>query len=135
MMMKVAIIGSRSYTNKRKIKDFVFKLKEKVGDDLVIVSGGAKQGSDKYAKQFALEFDINYSEFPPYHEPHNQHCVYGAFRYNKIYSVGNYHKRNKDLVDYSDNVVAFCTEGKVTDGTSSALKYSKKIDKKVIIFD
>jgi len=134
-MMKVAIIGSRSYTNKRKIKDFVFKLKEKVGDDLVIVSGGAKQGSDKYAKQYALEFDIDYSEFPPYHESHNQHCVHGAFRYNKQYSVGNYHKRNKDLVDYSDNVVAFCTDGEVTNGTLSALKYSKKIDKKAIIFD
>lgn len=133
--MKVAIIGSRSYTNKRKIKDFVFKLKEKVGDDLVIVSGGAKQGSDKYAKQYALEFDIDYSEFPPYHESHNQHCVHGAFRYNKQYSVGNYHKRNKDLVDYSDNVVAFCTDGEVTNGTLSALKYSHKIEKKYIIID
>ena len=55
--------------------------------------------------------------------------------YSKIYNVGNYHKRNKDLVEYSDNIVAFCTEGKVTNGTGSALKYSKKIDKKVIIFD
>ncbi len=135
MMAKIAIIGSRGYTNKRKIKEFVFKLKEELGDELEIVSGGAKQGSDKYAKQYALEFDINYSEFPPYHEPHNQHCVYGAFRYNKQYSVGNYHKRNKDLVEYSDNVVAFCTEGKITDGTGSALKSAKKIDKKVIIFD
>tara|TARA_B100001769_G_scaffold274365_1_gene272611 strand:- start:623 stop:1027 length:405 start_codon:yes stop_codon:yes gene_type:complete len=134
-MAKIAIIGSRGYTNKRKIKEFVFKLKEELGDELEIVSGGAKQGSDKYAKQYALEFDINYSEFPPYHEPHNQHCVYGAFRYNKQYSVGNYHKRNKDLVEYSDNVVAFCTEGKITDGTGSALKSAKKIDKKVIIFD
>ncbi len=134
-MMKVAIIGSRTYTNKRKIKDFIFKLKEKVGSDLEIVSGGAKEGADKYAKQFSLDFDINYSEFPPYHEPHNIHCVHGAFRYGKQYSVGNYHKRNKDLVEYSDNVVAFCTEGKVTNGTGSALKYSKKIDKKVIIFD
>ena len=69
------------------------------------------------------------------HESHNQHCVFGAFRYNKQYNVGNYHKRNKDLVKYSDNVVAFCTDGKVTNGTGSALKYSKKIDKKFIIFD
>ena len=28
--MKIAIVGSRGYTNKRKIKDFIFKLKEKV---------------------------------------------------------------------------------------------------------
>ena len=28
MMMKVAIIGSRSYTNSRKVKEFIHKLKE-----------------------------------------------------------------------------------------------------------
>ena len=31
-MNKVGIVGSRKYTNKRKIKDFVFNLKEKFGD-------------------------------------------------------------------------------------------------------
>ena len=57
MMVKIAIIGSRTYTNKRKIKDFIFKLKEKVGDDLVIVSGGQKDGVDGYVKKFTLDFD------------------------------------------------------------------------------
>ena len=61
MMMKVAIIGSRSYTNTKKIKDFVFKLKEKFNDELEIVSGGQKEGSDGYAKKYALEFDVKYS--------------------------------------------------------------------------
>jgi len=135
MMMKVAIIGSRSYTNKRKVKQFIWELKQKFQDNLIIVSGGAKEGADKYAKQYALDFDISYNEFPPYHEPHNIHCVYGAFRYNKPYNVGNYHRRNKDLVEHSDRVVAFCTNGVVTNGTLSALKYSEKIDKKSIIFD
>ena len=41
-MVKIAIIGSRGYTNKRKIKEFIFKLKEQVGEKLEIVSGGAK---------------------------------------------------------------------------------------------
>jgi len=49
--VRIAIIGSRSYTNKRKIQDFIFKLKEKVGDDLEIVSGGQKDGADGYAKK------------------------------------------------------------------------------------
>ncbi len=133
MMEKIAIIGSRTYTNTRKIKDFVFNLKEKLGDNLEIVSGGAKQGADKYAKKFSLEFGIKYSEFPAYHEPHNQHCVLGAFRYNKQYNVGNYHRRNKDIVDYSDSVVAFVVDNQVTNGTLSALRYAEKINKKSII--
>ena len=58
-MVKIAIIGSRSYTNKRKIKQFVWELKEKFGNELVIVSGGAKDGADKYAKRFALDFTRN----------------------------------------------------------------------------
>ena len=132
-MMKVAIIGSRSYTNKRKIKEFIYGLTEKFGEDLEIVSGGAKDGADKYAKQFSLEFDINYSEFPPYHDPHNIHCVLEAFKYGKPYSVGNYHRRNKDLVEYSDKVVAFCTNGEVTSGTLSALQSAEKISKKYVI--
>ena len=135
MMVKIAIIGRRGYTNKRKIKEFIFKLKEQVGEKLEIVSGGAKEGADKYAKRFALDFDVNYSEFPAYHEPHNIHCVLEAFKYGKPYSVGNYHRRNKDLVEYSDKVVAFCTNGVVTNGTSSALTHAEKINKKSIIIN
>ena len=49
--MKVAIVGSRKYTNSRKVKDFVFNLKEQFGDELEIVSGGQKHGADGYAKK------------------------------------------------------------------------------------
>ena len=135
MMAKIAIIGSRGYTNKRKIREFIFKLKEQVGDELEIVSGGAKDGADKYAKRFSLDFDVKYSEFPAYHEPHNKHCVFESFRYGKQYNVGHYHRRNKDLVEYSDKVVAFCTNGVVTNGTLSALQHAEKINKKSIIID
>jgi|TARA_B100001094_G_C18136553_1_gene775426 hypothetical protein len=133
--VKIAIIGSRSYTNNRKIQKFIWELKEKFKNRLEIVSGGAKDGADKYAKKFALDFDVKYSEFPAYHESHNMHCVMESFRYGKPYNVGHYHRRNKDLVEYSDKVVAFCTNGEVTNGTLSALKYSHKIEKKYIIID
>ena len=35
--MKIAIIGSRRYENKKKIKDFIFKLKKEYGTDTIIV--------------------------------------------------------------------------------------------------
>ena len=34
--MKVAIIGSRRYENKKKIKDFIFKLKQEFGEDDIV---------------------------------------------------------------------------------------------------
>ena len=45
--MKVAIIGSRRYENKKKIKDFIFKLKNEYGYNTIIVSGGCKKGADR----------------------------------------------------------------------------------------
>ena len=72
--MKVAIVGSRRYENKKKIKDFIFKLKQQYGIDTIVVSGGCKQGADKYAKKYALELGLQYEEYPPFHEVHNLYC-------------------------------------------------------------
>ena len=55
--MKIAIIGSRTYTNKKKMKNFMFRLKME-HPEVEIVSGGAKDGADKYAKKYALEFKV-----------------------------------------------------------------------------
>ena len=60
--MKIAIIGSRNFTNKRNVQDFMFRLKME-HNDVEVISGGAKDGADKYAKRFALEFGLKYSEF------------------------------------------------------------------------
>ena len=56
--MKVAIVGSRRYTNKKRIQEFIFKLRDKYGDKVEIVSGGQKEGGDRYAKKYALEFQV-----------------------------------------------------------------------------
>ena len=135
MTMKVAIIGSRSYTNTRKIKDFVFKLKEKFGDELEIVSGGQKDGADGYAKKFSLEFDIKYVEFPPQHYSHNIHCVKESFNYGKPYRVWNYFKRNKEIAEYSDKIVAFIPDGVKSNGTMNTIEHAEKLNKKSIIID
>ena len=51
MRTKIAIVGSRVYTNNIKVKNFIFKLKEKYKDEVEIVSGGQPQGVDGYAKK------------------------------------------------------------------------------------
>jgi hypothetical protein len=114
----------------------VYQLKEKYKEELEIVSGGQKDGSDGYAKKYALEFDIKYSEFPPQHYPHNMHCVRPNYDYGKPYYVSNYFKRNKQVAEYSDRVVAFVTNpNKITSGTLSTLQYAEKMNKKSIIID
>ena len=131
--MKIAIVGSRRYENKKKIKDFIFKLKNEYGTDTIIVSGGCKQGADRYAKKYALELGLQYEEYPPFHEVHNLYCTMPESRYGKPYSVKNFHARNKIIAGTSDIVVAFIPEDGLSDGTFSTLKYAKKLDKKRII--
>ena len=89
-MKRVGIVGSREYTNRRKIKEFVFKLKEQFGDKVEIVSGGQKLGADGLAKKFALEFDMKYVEFPPRHYTYNQHCILDESHYGKRYFPKNF---------------------------------------------
>ena len=131
--MKIAIVGSRRYENKKKIKDFVFKLKQQYGDKTIIVSGGAKQGADRYAKKYALELGLQYEEYPPFHEVHNLYCTMPESRYGKPYSIKNFHARNKIIAGTSDFIVAFIAEGVQSDGTFSTLNYAKKLNKKRII--
>jgi predicted Rossmann fold nucleotide-binding protein DprA/Smf involved in DNA uptake len=131
--MKVGIIGSRRYESKKKIKDFIFKLKQQYGDKTIIVSGGCKQGADRYAKKYALELGLQYEEYPPFHEVHNLYCPLPESRYGKPYSVKYFHARNKIIAGTSDYVVAFIQRSCESDGTLSTLKYAKKFDKKAII--
>ncbi len=131
--MKVGIVGARIYENKKRIKDFIFKLKQKYGDDTIIVSGGCKNGADKYAKKYALELGVQYEEYPPFHEVHNLYCVLPESCYGIPYKVTNYFARNKLIAKNSDYIVAFIPEGHVSNGTNNTLKYAEKFGKKTII--
>ena len=135
MKTKIGIVGSRAYTNKKKIKDLIFEIKEKYGDEVEIVSGGQRDGADGYAKKFALEFGMSYVEFPPSHYNWNMHCKLPATKYNKPYYVSNYFKRNKQIAEYSDIIVAFIPEGVESRGTMSTINYAIKEKKLTKILD
>ena len=131
--MKIAIVGSRRYENKKKIKDFIFKLKQEYGEDTKIISGGCKQGADKYTKKYTLELGLQYEEYPPFHEVHNLYCTLPSSRYSKPYSVKNFFARNKIIANVSDMVVGFVPDGIEANGTMNTISYAKKFNKKYVI--
>ena len=131
--MKVAIVGSRRYSNRRKIKEFVFKLIQKHGKDLVVVSGGCQDGADKYAKKYALELGAQYREYPPFHEVYNLYCALPEACYGKPYNTKYFFARNKQIAKACEYVVGFIPKGMKSAGTESTLKYAHKFDKKVLI--
>jgi len=131
--MKIAIVGSREYSNRTKIKEFVLTLKKKFGERLEIVSGGQVNGADGIAKKVALEYEIDYKEFAPAHYKYNIHCALPRKFYGAAYSVGHYGIRNDHIAKYSDMVVGFIPEGVKSNGTRDTLKRAEKYRKKTIV--
>ena len=133
--IRVGIVGSRKYENRKKIKEFIFKLKTDKGADTIIVSGGCKTGADRYAKKYALELGLQYQEFPPFHETWNIYCPKDKRDYGRPYSVKNFFARNKIIAAYSDYVVAFIPRGVESRGAMSTINYAKKFGKKHLVID
>ena len=133
--LKVGIVGSRKYENRRKIKEFIFKLKTDKGADTIIVSGGCKTGADYYAKKYALELGLQYQEFPPQHERWNLYCPKDKKDYDKPYNVKNYYARNKIIAIYSEYIVAFVPRGVESKGAMSTINYAKKFRKKTLVIN
>ncbi|MBE6548047.1 MAG: DUF2493 domain-containing protein [Ruminococcaceae bacterium] len=106
--MKIAIIGSRGLH----VENLEIYLPDGVTE---IVSGGAK-GIDTDAESFANKNNIKITVFLP--------------EYNR-YGRGAPIMRNYQIVDYSDEVIAFW-DGK-SRGTKSVIDYCKKQDKKVTV--
>jgi len=131
--MKVAIIGSRMYENTRKMKDTLFQLKRKFGDKLIIISGGAKDGADKFARKYALEFGIKYKEFNPAHTIKNLYSAMSETYYEKPYHVSQFHHRNMLIARDCDVMIAFIAIGDDSNGSMSAIKQAKKLNKPVTI--
>jgi len=131
--MKVAVLGSRDYQNIRKIKDTLFQLKQKFADKLIIVSGGAKHGADKFARKYALEFGLRYREFNPAHTVKNLYSAMSEDYYEKPYHVSQFHHRNMLIAKDCDVMIAFIGTSDSSNGSMSAIKQAKKLNKPVTI--
>lgn len=102
--MKLAIIGSRKLTN--------ISLELYITADVdEIVSGGAI-GVDFCAAEYSRNNGIRLTEFLPQYE-----------QYGRAAPI----LRNKKIVDYADEVLAFW-DGE-SKGTLSVIKYAKKVGK------
>ena len=108
-MMRVAIIGSRNLM----INDLERYLPENVTE---IVSGGAR-GIDSCAREYAKSNGIKLTEFLPDY---------------KKYKRGAPLKRNLEIIDYAETVIAFW-DGK-SKGTEYVIKSCKQLNKKIIVY-
>lgn len=108
--MKIAVIGSRDFTDYNIVHDGII---ESISEPITeIVSGGAR-GVDTLAKQFAEEYGIEIDEILP------DYARYGRYRAPNL--------RNITIVDKCDFVLAFWNG--ISPGTRNAINYAKSIKK------
>ena len=132
--IKIAIVGSRVYENKRKIRDMIFKLKQTFGDKLIIVSGGAQNGADKYAKKYSLELGVEYKEFNPAHTVKNLYSAMPETYYSKPYHTSQFFHRNTLIAKYCDKMICFRSEG-ISNGSDHAVSEAQKYSKPVVVIN
>ena len=133
--MKVAIIGSRKYENVRKVKELLTSLKRKFGDQLIIISGGAKSGADRHARKYALEFGISYKEYNPAHTQRNLYSAMPNNYYGRPYHVSQFFHRNGLIAKSCDVIAAFIPKGVPSNGTRNAINQANKLNKPVVIIN
>lgn len=130
--MRVGITGTKTYENRAKIKNFMFKLKEHA-DEIVIVGLGDKDGADRYVKKFALEFGYAYKEANPAHTPQNLYSLLSEQYYNKPYSPKNFFTRNKVFAQYIDKCVVFDDSNTMDFKVVATIKAMTKVRKQTVI--
>jgi len=105
--MNIALIGSPKYENIRKIRDFVFTIKERLGTNTNIITRGNKDGCEKYVRKYALEFGLRYTEYNPAHTSRNLYSGMSDEYYDKpFHPTQSLHQYNC-VVNHADKIFYF----------------------------
>lgn len=108
--MRIALIGNQSYENRSEIKELIFNLKRKFGDDLVLITRGTKIGVEKWVRKFSLEMGVKYIEYNIASSPMSLYSGMDEEYYDKSYHptqpLHQYDliSRNSDKIIYFGNI-------------------------------
>ena len=132
-MPKIAITGSRKWEDRVKLKNAIFKLKNKYKSDLTVISGGTGEGVDSLVKKYCLEFDLDYAEARPNHLDWSPYCIEPAYMYNKNFRTNNYYIRNTKMIKEADAVILFVTKDEVSPVMKNIVEQCNKKSKKLLL--
>jgi hypothetical protein len=106
-MINLALIGSPKYDNVRKIRDFIFEIKQRFGEDTNIITRGNKDGCEKWVRKYALEFGLRYTEYNPAHTNRNLYSGMTDEYYGKPFHPTQSLHQYDCVVGHSDKVFYF----------------------------
>ena len=109
--MKIAVIGSKEFSNYNLLKSILDKEKEIEQ----IISGGA-EGADTLAQKYAHENNIKFLEFAPNYEENGNEAK---------------HIRDRLIVENCDKVIAFYDEK--CEGTKYTMDHARQMHKPIYV--
>jgi hypothetical protein len=131
--MKIALIGNTDWQNRRKIKDSLFQLKQKFGNDVLVLGAGGKEGANQMVRKYALELELPYKEYNPSFSGFNLYSAMPESYYGKSYHFSQLHHRMKLIGDSCDYMMIFNNQPTLDPVLKTAYNQVKKQQKPVVI--
>jgi hypothetical protein len=129
MGLRLAIIGSRTFEDYDTLEAEI--LKNFNISEIEEVISGAAPGADRLGAQFAKKYGIKLREFPAdWNNLTHQDAKIRPNKWGKLYDANAGFRRNKDIIDASDVVIAFTNGSR---GTQHSINLALQSHKKVIL--
>jgi len=126
--MKVAIVGSRDFSDLGAVRKLVAELPE----GTTVITGGAR-GVDKTAELVARERGLNVIVYhAKWNDLTHPNANIQVNKYGKKYDASAGIRRNEDIIKDADQVYAFW-DG-VSNGTRNSMGLAKKYGKQLTVF-
>ena len=132
-MTKVAIIGSTSWQNRRKVQQTLNELRKKFSDELLIIGAGGNEGANSMVRKYALEFGISYQEYNPSFSGYNLYSAMPESYYGKRYHFSQLHHRMKLIAEQCDYMMILTNETALDPVLKTAYTNINKLKKPVVI--
>jgi hypothetical protein len=132
-MTKVAVIGNTGWQNRRKIQQTLQELKQRFGDELVIIGAGGNEGANSMVRKYALEFGIQYKEYNPSFSGYNLYSAMPESYYGKAYHFSQLHHRMKLIAEQCDYMMILTNEEALDPVLKTAYTNVNKLKKPVVI--
>ena len=132
-MKRVAVIGNTNWQNKRKVQETLRNLKQRFGDDVVVLGAGGSEGANSMVRKFALEFGMQYEEYNPSFSGYNVYSAMPESYYGKSYHFSQLHHRMKLIAERCDYMIIMTNESQLDPVLKTAYTNTKKLEKPVVI--
>lgn len=106
-MKNIALIGSSRYDDNRKIREFIFKIKETFGENTNIITRGNTDGCERWVKKYTLDFGLRYTEYNSAHTVRNLYSGMSSDYYGKSFHPTQKLHQYDCVINHSDKIFYF----------------------------